>query len=301
MIIILLFAFLLNKPYNSILLKNTSQAAIVLQQKCEQILPSDAHHAKILASLVCGQNLTDAELKNNLTKTSLIHIFIISGSHLVFLNEFLSFFRIPVFVRLLLMGIYSMATGWQPPAVRALLSVFFRTFLQYLKYSFPGDLIILISGLGLLIIFPDWWTSLSLVMSWCAALALGLTPLFKIKNKVATFILTNAMIFLFMLLPLWGVGALHPLSIVYNITLAPVVSFILLPLAFLSVLVNPLLSIFDFALSCFETSLKLFSEPVFTSSTHNLPIQYLWLWIFICHLFFHLLRIHFYRGKDFSR
>ena len=160
---------------------------------------------------------------------------------------------------------------------------------------------ILISGLSLLILFPDWWSSLSLVMSWCAALALGLTPLFKIKNKVAAFIVTNSIIFLFMLLPLWGVGALHPLSIVYNIMLAPVVSFILLPLAFLSVLIHPLLSVFDFTLSHFQTSLKIFSEPVFASSTHSLPIQYLWMWIFACHLFFHVLRIHFFQGKDFSR
>jgi ComEC/Rec2-related protein len=301
MIIILLFAFLLNKPFNSNLLKNTSQVAIVFQQKCEQILPSDRRHAKILASLICGQNLTDAELKNNLIKTSLIHIFIISGSHLVFLNEFLSFLRIPVFVRLLLLGTYSIATGWQPPAVRALLTVLVRTLFQVFKYSFPGDLIVLISGMGLLILFPEWWSSLSLVMSWCAAIALGFTPLFKIKNKVAAFIVTNTMIFLFMLIPLWGVGALHPLSIVYNLVLAPVVSFILLPLAFLSALIPSLLSVFDFALSYFQTSLKLFSEPIFSSRVHNLPIQYLWIWVFACHLFFHFLRLHIYQGKDLSQ
>jgi putative ABC transport system ATP-binding protein len=49
-----------------------------------------------VASLICGEKLTDKSLKENLVKTSLIHIFVISGSHLILLDELLSILKIPV-------------------------------------------------------------------------------------------------------------------------------------------------------------------------------------------------------------
>jgi competence protein ComEC len=301
MIIILFFALFLNTPFTPSLLKNTSALATVFQQKCVQILPLRSKSRDLLGSLICGQNIKDPELKENLVKTSLIHVFIISGSHLILLDELLGLLRIPVFVRIVFLALYSLIVGWQPPAVRALIALSLRSFLKKLNLNFPADLTVLISGIFTLTLFPAWWDSTSLVMSWSAALALCWVPTLKIRKKISGLLFSHLAVFIFMSVPLWGIGNLHPLSLIYNLFLGPVISFLLLPLAFVSVLIHPLLPVLDEALLLFGQILKLASEPIVTSQSSTLTLQYLWIWVFGWQIFFHFLRLHLYQGKDFSR
>jgi competence protein ComEC len=298
MILIVFIALLLNKPFHPSLLKNTTNLATVFQQKCGQILPQQSQNKAILDSMLCGQNLKNEELKENLTKTSLIHIFIISGTHLILFDKFLFFLKIPELLRFLFLSIYSLMIGWQPPAVRALIALVTRAVFRKFNFRFPVDLIVLIAGLLTLIFFPTWWKSLSLLMSWCAALALCWTSTLKIKNKLISVLISNLTIFIFMTVPLWGIGNLHPLSILYNIFLAPAVSFILLPLAFFTLAFHPLLKIFDFFIFAFNKIMVLISDPILTTQAKPPSIEFLWIWIFSLHIFFHIIRLYLYRGKD---
>ncbi|MDG0816106.1 ComEC/Rec2 family competence protein [Bdellovibrio svalbardensis] len=301
MIILLFLALTLSNSFSHSLLKNTSEVAAIFHQKCVQTLPTESVNRKILSSLLCGENITDTELKDKLIKTSLIHIFVISGSHLILLDELLSILRIPVFVRFLFLSFYSLAVGWQPPAVRALVALGARILFQRWSWKFPVDFAVLIAGCITLALFPEWWNSLSLVMSWCAALALCWVSVLKVRNKFSALLLSQLAIFLFMSAPLWGLGALHPLSLLYNLLLAPVVAFVLLPLAFFAVLIHPLLTVFDFVMKGFEAILKFAAEPITITAGTSPSIGLLWGWVFAWHIFFHLLRLRLYQGRDLSR
>lgn len=301
MIILLFLALALSNSSSFSLLKNTSELAVIFHQKCVQILPTESVNHKTLSSLLCGENITDTELKENLIKTSLIHIFVISGSHLILLDELLSILKMPVIVRFFFLSIYSLAVGWQPPAVRALIALGVRILFRRWNWKFPSDLTSLVAGMATLALFPEWWNSLSLVMSWCAALALCWVSVLKIRNKFSALLISQLAIFLFMSAPLWGLGTLHPLSLLYNLMLAPIVAFLLLPLAFLVSLIHPLLPVFDFVMNAFNIILKIVAEPITMSRGTAPAIALLWGWVFAWHIFFHLLRLRLYQGRDYSR
>lgn len=298
MILLVTLALCLSIACPPTLLINTSQLAQKFQQKCVQILPRNSQEQQSLSSLLCGEKITEPELQKNLQRTSLIHIFVISGSHLILLDELLGILRIPLFVRFIVLGLYSLAVGWQAPAVRALLGLFTRSLLQSRRWYFPSDLTVLIAGLLTLTLFPDWWGSLSLVMSWCAALALCWPSLLRIRTPLARVFLAQISIFLFMCAPLWGLGSLHPLSLVYNLILAPVVSYILLPLAFLTALMPALVSVFDQVMAFFKEALAIVAEPIVVTKGTLPKIEILWVWILFWHVFMHFLRLRLWQGRD---
>lgn len=301
MILLLFLALSLSNPIQLPLLKKTSETASIFQQKCVQILKTESVNAATLSSLLCGKNITDTELKKNLIKTSLIHIFVVSGSHLILLDECLSILRIPLYLRFLFLSFYSLVVGWQPPAVRALLALGVRVGFKKMRWNFPPDLLVMIAGLFTLALLPEWWNSLSLVMSWCAALALCWAPVLRVRDRLSALLIAQLAVFLFMSAPLWGLGALHPLSLLYNLLLAPVVSLVLLPLGFLAVLIKPLMPVFDAVMALFEGILKVAVEPVVLGKSGTPSLVILWTWIFSWHLFFHALRLRLWQGKDFAR
>lgn len=298
MIILIFLALSLSNFNSSTLLKNASAISLSFQQKCTNLIPSQTKNPHVMASLVCGEKLTDESLKQNLVKTSLIHIFVISGSHLILLDELLSILKIPVLLRFLFLGFYSLVVGWQPPAVRALVALGVRVGFKKLGWHFPPDLLTLIAGLLTLTLFSQWWTSNSLLMSWCAALALCWVLLLRIKNKFAALFISQGAIYLFMFVPLWGLGSVHPLSLLYNIFLGPVVAFVLLPLSVLAMIIPATSLLFDFVFNVFSKFLGVMAEPI---SLHNNPspsLGLLWLWILAWQIFFHALRLRLYQGRD---
>lgn len=298
MVLLLLAAFCLSIACPPDLLIYTSTASDEIQRKCFKILPETAEHKSALASLVCGQKLTNEKLKSDLSKTSLIHLFVISGSHLILLERALRFIRLPGYVRFALLALYTLGTGWQPPTVRALASLGLRAVLGQYKCSLPGDLITLLAGLTLLFFFPAWWNSLSLLMSWCASLALCTPGLFRVKNSLVRALTSQFAIWGFMLFPLWGIGSLHPLSLLYNILLAPIISYLLLPLAILTLAHPWALHAFDSVLIFFTQLLQLFSEPILLEGGQTHALSHLWIWIMILHLSFHFLRLRLWQGRD---
>jgi competence protein ComEC len=298
MIILLLLAFTLSTFNSPSLLKNTSALSRSFQQKCSNSVPPQTENPHVMASLICGEKLTDKTLKENLVKTSLIHIFIISGSHLILLDELLSILKIPVLLRFLFLSFYSLLVGWQPPAVRALIALVTRVGFKKMRWHFPSDLLTLIAGLTTLTLFSEWWKSNSLLMSWCASLALCWVPILRIKNRIAALLLSQLAIYLFMIIPLWGLGSLHPLNLLYNIFLGPVVSFILLPLAAIAMAIPTVCPLFDGTVSLFAKVIAVMAEPITLNPGSPPSLGLLWCWILAWQIFFHVLRLRLYRGKD---
>lgn len=301
MIIIILIAFLLNKPFTSELLKNTSEVSTVAQQKCLQILPEMKKNQNTLSALVCGKQLEEPNLKNNLNKSSLIHIFIVSGSHLILLDELLSILRIPLYLRILILGFYTLAVGLQPPAARAFAAIGLRSGFRFFKLNYPSDLITLIAGIGVLTVFPAWWISSSLMMSWCASLALSIHFSHYKENIPLRIFIVQLLIFVLMIVPLWGLGNLHPAGILNNIILAPLITFGLLPMAILSIVFHPLLPCFEWLTNNLNLLLAAVNEVILPPHARQLGPAKIWVWIFFWHILIMIYRIHMHRGKDCGR
>jgi ComEC/Rec2-related protein len=298
MVLLLLLAIILSTPSPRVLLNNTTDFSANFHEKCEEMVPKNSAARVSLAALVCGTNMQASPLQKDLLRSSLIHAYVVSGSHLILLDQFFGIFGIPLIVRFLILLLYSFSAGWQAPVVRALSGWLLLSTKSKFKIFIPTDLCVAIAGMICLILFPDWWGSLSLILSWCAALALSSVGLFRWRSQFSKIFFTQIVVFVFMCLPLWGWGNLHPLSVVFNLMLIPFISFVLLPLAVLSFLFHPLLFLFEHSENLFSWILAHDTEPVISTKSAALPVSWIWLWILFLHLVIHFVRLKKRQGRD---
>lgn len=198
----------------------------VLQQGpvlCESLIPQGLHHA-LEAALVCGRSLPPGSAKQLFLDTGLIHIMVVSGAHLIFLESLL-----PRRVRMPVLALYCWLTGFGPPVVKAFAHRLAEWKLKPLGWSALQAEAVAI--LATLLVCPFWLTSRSLQMSWMCFLALSLPPLIRWRALDQS-LKTYALLFLFVGSSLISVG--------WNTLVAPFVGVILFPLS-LMLLVLPML------------------------------------------------------------
>lgn len=212
-----------------------SDLTMLLHNQCLKFTP-ESFIPEIYASLVCGKKLPTSELSQNLKNLGIYHVIIVSGSHLIFLSLLvekiftstrlskLKFFTLPLLI------VYALATGAEPPVVRALFSIIIDTLQKKRKLFWNQNEVIFISLLVSLALFDPWRKSYSLLLSYVASVALSLTAKKQhlLKNLGIYFL-----IFPF-LLPL---SAPSPVSFITNMLLAPLVGFVLFPLSFLAFII----------------------------------------------------------------
>ena len=201
----------------------------VLQQGpalCRGLLPSSVHF-ELYSGLICGTNLPANVDKQVFLDTGLIHIMVVSGAHLLFLEAMLA--KAPGWIRLPTLGVYCWLTGFGPPVMKAFAHRVLETWLKP-KFWRPIQ-VDAVAVVVLLLIRPAWLMSRSFQMSWMCSLALNLPRWFRwrefdqsLKSYIMLFVFTGA--------PL--------LSIAWNTLLAPFVGMILFPIC-LSVIPLPFL------------------------------------------------------------
>lgn len=272
-----------------ILTKLSTQA----QLTCTELVNVNSKNQTLIDALICGKNISSAEKNLILQKTSLIHLFVVSGSHFIVLNLIL-LLLLPrhtfyLFVRLIILFLFCILSGMSPPATRGLLMILSSSILN----KMPSDILTLIIGLICLCLFPRWVTSYSLLLSWYASLALCWSFLFYNYSQYKKILFTQIIIFIFMSIPLSFTFSLHPLSIIFNLLFAHLLGFILFPLAILTALIPKISFLFDAINSFLFSLLEKISFSIPTYST-NFKINFLFLWtvLFILHLFTHIYRIH---------
>jgi hypothetical protein len=135
-------------------------------------------------------------------------------------------------------------------------------------------------------IFPQWLSSRSLLMSVMAALVLAVMSDFweKDRESIPALFLTQSVLYFVMGFCLWGFSNPHPLSILLNLILGPLIGGLLFPLALLVVLIPALAFLFDGAMNVLIWILKKNSE-VLGSPGEASPLSLYWQWF----LFFTLL------------
>lgn len=208
-----------------------------LHLQCLKFTPASLYH-HTYSALVCGSNLRGGEFQQNLKNLGIYHMMIISGSHLVFISMIIElFFNLPIFAKENLKGfkaaaftliiIYSLATGFEAPVVRALLGMGLNSLQQRKKLFWSQNEVIFISVLVCLAFFAPWRNSYSLLLSFVASISLNLCS----RNGS---LLKNIKIY-FLILPfLLPLAAPGFFSILSNMVLSPIIGFVLFPLSFLS-------------------------------------------------------------------
>lgn len=279
-----------------------SQHAVLAHHFCLQMLPTSVENHGSLEALVCGENMQALELQQLLVQTSLIHVFIVSGSHFIFLHKILA--RIPGvrFCTLFLLSLYCLATLCQPPAVRSLVFLLLISFAKRRQLFTSPVILIFISAAFSVCIFPQWITSRSLLMSLLAALTIGVMSEFwgKLRNTLPALALTQCAVYLVMAICLWGFSTLHPLSILLNISLAPLIGGVIFPLSLLVVLIPPLGFVFDGAMNALTWMLQKTSEVLGEPGSGTLvPIVWQWGVFLVLTLVSHFLLI--YRKREKAR
>lgn len=176
-------------------------------------------------SLVCGEKPSSSSgLYQSLIHLGLLHIFVVSGSHLTFLGFILKN-HLSRTALLVFLAIFVLMSGAQPPAVRAW--IFFALFTQpHIKnQSLPSFLLI---SLFFTLFFFDWReNSVSIALTWVSCLVM------IISQGQST--LRQSALFYFSLFPiLFCLNAPHPLSILSSALLTPFIAAVLLPFSFLS-------------------------------------------------------------------
>lgn len=268
--------------------------ALPLHELCMQLAPTSNWRASYQA-LVCGSNLPESEFLDALRSTSLLHIAIVSGSHLIlvevilrkFLPQKLTSFSLIFFC----LFCYSLLSGWQPPAVRALSTLILQHLNSRLSLFWSGSHVTWVAGLLTWALFPQWGYSFSFLLSWGASLALTLLP-DSYSLKIYDQWKTHLLVYLLLVPLLTPFGGTHPLSVLCNWILGPIFSIILFPVSLIAFILPFTSQWIDWV--------WLFSEKTISYTGQWIPhfefkadvsVVFLWFYLFSLQVFFHFFEL----------
>lgn len=191
---------------------------------------------------------------------------------------------------LLLLAAYALSCNLNPPITRSWILFALTTALLKIRSHWPAHYQLLVAGLLTLILNPEWITSLSLQLSWIAALAASLGSL-QLKHVR---IFTRQTIFFALLFPTIVFFQIPSSSVILmNIFLTPVLEFILFPLALIVWFLNFLHPVFDYLIQILKTIFKN-TEMLYRFQLEDLPSSLVlgnWILIFAIHIFYHSLHV----------
>ena len=232
--------------------------------------------------------------KELLREASLLHLFVVSGAHLLWLDTVLKRLKMGQKIRFAIWGFYSMACGLQAPILRAWVSLSLQEASPRWTPRLRGSQRAFLAGLTTLCLFPPWAASLSLAMSWTAALALSVPAPRSWKGDL----LRCVSVWLCMLPLFVSWSPTSPLTILVNFLLAPVFSLVLLPLALLGAVFHPSLFVFDAAFAAFLSLLKVLPLQTVTINNPTTPaLWFCWLWILFLQIFLHVFSLRQRRAR----
>ena len=174
------------------------------------------------------ERLPEGEIKKAFVALGIVHLMVISGAHLIFLERFwnlLPTFRFKDTLLALFLLTYSLSAGLNPPVLRALFSLLLSRLNKRFKLFWSPYLRVCISCLLCLLCEASWFYSLSLQLSWIASMGMSNPHISRLKSCTLTFLL---------ILPVvssWS--SVHPLSIFINWLVVPFAGGILLPFSLL--------------------------------------------------------------------
>ncbi|MCB0390414.1 MAG: ComEC/Rec2 family competence protein [Bdellovibrionales bacterium] len=223
-------------PWSGLLIFS-SDIAEYLHKFCINQMPINSPYKSLYQALVCGEPLNKSQYFASIKALGLLHLFVVSGFHLQFVykslekvfKESTKFKQIFILIILL---IYTFVCLLKAPVLRSYLQLL-------LAYKIKNEALrILIAGCVLLIFAPEYWTSLSLQLSWLIALILC-----QINLKESSKSLLIYFVLIILLSPL---EIAHPFTMLTTYLFTPFISFFLLPFSFATAFLPKLSVITDF-------------------------------------------------------
>lgn len=221
-----------------------------LQNNCALLSPNHFINREWISAVVCGIKPAANSEYRLLQLSGLLHLVVVSGSHLIFIEQIISNlfgrFKFKMAAKITVLTSFALLTGFQPPVVRALCSLLLSHLQSSAKLFWNPPAVTLFAGLITLTIAPHWWKSISLQLSWTAALALqisfvGQTFSRKIKQHLCIFILMFPLLMQF--------APPHPVSVAYNLVAGPFIGLVMFPASATAMLFPGTLSFVDSAWS----------------------------------------------------
>ena len=258
---------------------------------CLSYLPPESRALAELKALVCAENFSSLNDSQLYISSGLIHLFVVSGAHLLLIERLLLRSKCNTRIILFTLVLYAFACNLGAPVVRCLLAFVLNFFLVQKNIRWPAHFRLLLIGFATLCFNFNWINSLSLQMSWLAAFLVMLGEKFFTTSslffKQSLFFVTLLPSVVFFQIP--GLG-----TILLNVLLAPWLEFVLFPLGICTWFFAPVYRIFDFAISLFKTLLN-FLELDYQIQLTEPPGRltfYNWVLLLFLHLAYHLIHVH---------
>jgi hypothetical protein len=259
LVIVTLLLCLLFQPTLS---SSVSEIAKPFHEACRLASPS-SRHSELYEAIVCGAQLSKSPLKDALKTSGLIHLMIVSGSHLVFLTQLIEILidritsashqslktpcvRWKLITIVMGLLVFALACRFQPPVARAWFYLLLAQSNLSWRLQWTKLQRITLSSLLALPFCASQNDLYSLFLSWTASLALlthGSTT--GPSGSPLNSILREAKTYLVLLPALIPIGAPHPLSITAQVAMGPLLSRLLFPAALMAMFVSPLALLID--------------------------------------------------------
>ena len=239
-----------------------------LHQICVKACPT-GDQAEFYRAIVCGSKLESYELRSDFAQIGLIHLLVVSGSHLVVL-EVLTRFSIlkrapPAFrsaASLSILLLFTLMTLASPPVLRAFLNLLLKELNARYLLNWSRLQTTTIAGFLTLPFCRDAWSLCSLFLSWLAALALiplsddrqktksashdkVASHLKQVPSKLRDAVFVNTKVYLALLFPLALISVPHPATIPMNVLFGPLLGLVLFPVSLLAILFPQLVPVVD--------------------------------------------------------
>lgn len=233
---------------------HSAPLVVAVHSMCVDACPP-VTHAEFMRAVVCGSPLANtassASLHSDLVRTGLIHLLVVSGSHLIgleiwvrFLSKVLRVSRVRdalIFSSLAFFVLMTLAT---PPVIRAFAGWTLGFVNQRWRLGWTRAQVLMMSGACTLATCRSKWDLGSLSLSWIAALGLAWGAstgrrhiarkrLAKFAEATRRELRGHATVYLALIPALIPLGVPSALSILCNLIFAPVMGFVLFPVSVL--------------------------------------------------------------------
>lgn len=240
-------------------IKNNINPYYYLKQKIINNLEGNPY----LSTFILGdKTYLDSNVKRSYQENGISHLFAISGMHITLLTSLINkllknlkmqeqhIFKITSIILLA----YLALTGVSPSILRGILFYFLFTLNNiYYFYIKPQNIFILVLGITL-IINPNYLYDIGFQYSYLISFSLLLTSEnLKSQNYIINLLKVSITSFLISIpITIYNFYQLNFLGILYNIFFVPMVSIIIFPLSLITVIVKPLLPIFNLLTAIME-------------------------------------------------
>lgn len=226
---------------------------------CVQQTEHFAKYSEAAAALVCGHQIESLTLQSTFAASGLIHLLVVSGSHLLLIDRGLSFFlKNQLSIRLSLLFIFVLICEMNPPIMRSFTAIVLAELIHSKNWVWSNTFKQWMTTLFCFFINPFWVFSLSFQMSWLASLSLDLASGFYPQDKFKQSLLRILLIYLSFIFVFSFLGFPSLWSPLFALALTPILELILFPLALISTLIPPLSDLFEALFSALMQFIKIF-------------------------------------------